>query len=173
MDWLEQFSPMKIHWSKKWLSIPYQGQTVVLQGNTSSMDNKHLLHVVYLLHLAGETSTVPQLDPRIATVLQQFKSVFDEPTMLPPSRSYDHIIPLVLSAQPVFIRPYRYAPAVKDEIERQVSEMLASGIIQHSSSPFSIPVLLVRKKDQSWRFCVDFRHLNALTVKRKYPMPII
>jgi hypothetical protein len=173
MDWLEQFSPMKINWTEKWLSIPYKGHTVVLQGKYQYTDSPDLFHVVYLLHAMDSDSAMGDVDPKISEVLQSFQPVFDIPQGLPPSRSCDHSIPLIQGYQPVFIWPYRYAPAVKDEIERQVNEMLASGIIQHSNSPFSSPVLLVRKKDQSWRFCVDFRHLNALTVKRKYPVPII
>jgi hypothetical protein len=73
----------------------------------------------------------------------------------------------------VNVKPYRYSPTQKDEIERQVKEMLINGVIQPSSSPFASPVLLVKKKDGSWRFCVDYRHLNAITVKNKYPLPIV
>jgi hypothetical protein len=62
---------------------------------------------------------------------------------------------------------------MKDEIENQVQEMLHKGLIQPSNSGFSSPVLLVKKKDKTWRFCVDYIHLNALTVKFKYPVPII
>lgn len=75
-------------------------------------------------------------------------------------------------AKPVYIRPYRYPPALKDEIEKQVQDMLQRSIIQPSSSPFSSPMLLVKKKDGSWRPCVDYRHLNALTVRGKFPIPI-
>jgi hypothetical protein len=73
----------------------------------------------------------------------------------------------------VNVKPYRYSPTQKDEIERQVKEMLINGVIQPSSSPFASPVLLVKKKDGSWRFCVDYRHLKAITVKNKYPLPIV
>jgi hypothetical protein len=62
---------------------------------------------------------------------------------------------------------------VKDEIEHQIADMLNSGIVQHRQSPFSSSVLLVKKKDGTYCFCVDFRQLNAITVKTKYPVPVI
>jgi hypothetical protein len=62
---------------------------------------------------------------------------------------------------------------MKTKVENQVRKMLNKGLIEYSQSPFSSPVLLVKKKDQSWKFCVDYRYLNALTRKFKYPMPDI
>jgi hypothetical protein len=76
-------------------------------------------------------------------------------------------------AQPFCLRPYRYNPAQKNEIETQVQDMLHKGWIQPSSSPYSSHVLLVWKKIGDWRLCVDYRRLNALTIKNKYPLPII
>ena len=90
-----------------------------------------------------------------------------------PPRTLDHHIPLLPHTTPVNSRPYRYSPLHKTEIERQVKELLQAGLIDHSSSPFASPVLLVQKKDGSWRFCVDYRKLNAVTVKNKFPMPVI
>lgn len=110
--------------------------------------------------------------PEIAVLLEEFASVFRPLSDLPPKRYCDHSIPLIQGAKPVHIRPYRYAPALKTEIEKQIAEMLQKGIIQPSISAFSSPVLLVRKKDGSWRFCVDYRYLNALTVKSRFPIPV-
>ncbi|XP_024314628.1 uncharacterized protein LOC112270762 [Brachypodium distachyon] len=110
---------------------------------------------------------------KVTQVLDAFADVFVEPQGLPPPRSFDHSIPLVPGAQPVSRRPYRYNPAQKDEIEKQVSELLRQAVIQHSCSPFASLALLVQKKDGSWRMCVDYRHLNALTVKNRYPLPVI
>lgn len=69
------------------------------------------------------------------------------PDSLPPKRACDHAIPLISGATPVNIRAYRYPPQLKDEIDTQVQSMLAQGLIQPSSSPFSSPVLLVQKKE--------------------------
>jgi hypothetical protein len=73
----------------------------------------------------------------------------------------------------VKIRPYRHSLELKDEIEKQIAEMLTAGVISPSTSAFSSPIIMVRKKDLTWRPCVDYMNLNMLTVKSKYPMPVI
>jgi hypothetical protein len=69
--------------------------------------------------------------------------------------------------------PYRYPQLQKDELKRQCEEMLQQGTIRASTSPFSAPVLLVKKSDGSWRFCIDYGALNAATVKDKFLIPIV
>nr|XP_016487570.1 PREDICTED: uncharacterized protein LOC107807660 [Nicotiana tabacum] len=107
-------------------------------------------------------------------VLQEFKRVFSEPKGLPPFREpFDHHIPLKEGSNPVNTRPYNYSPVQKDVIERVVQELQFQGLIQHSSSPFASPVVLVGKKDGSWKLCVDYRALNQITIKDRYHIPII
>lgn len=74
---------------------------------------------------------------------------------------------------PKFQFPYRVSYGQKNEIEKIVKGLLDSGEIQPSKSPFASPVLLVKKKDTTWRMCVDYRYLNSLTIKHNYPIPII
>ena len=111
--------------------------------------------------------------PEVQALLQKFSAVFEEPKGVPPRRKYDHTIPLIPGATPVAVRPYRVAPHLKTEMEKQVKELLQNGMIRLSKSPFSSPVLMVKKKDGTWRMVVDYRHLNALTLKSKYPLPVI
>lgn len=122
---------------------------------------------------ASEEKEEGEIPTEIQQVLNQYEDLFQEPKGLPPARLHDHKIPLQPGANPVNIRPYRYTHEQKDEMERQISKMLQSAIIQPSTSPYASPVLLVKKKDNSWRFCVDYRQLNKSTVKDKYPIPII
>jgi hypothetical protein len=117
------------------------------------------------------TATV--IAPDLQAVLSEFDAVFSDPATLPPRRALDHAITLEHTTQLVNSRPYRYSPLQNDEIERQVAEMIRSGVVMPSMSPFASPVLLVKKKDGSWRFCVDYRKLNSLTIKNKFPLPIV
>jgi hypothetical protein len=110
---------------------------------------------------------------QIKDLILTYGSIFEEPKDLPPSRQYDHSISLLPNVAPINCRPYRYSPEQNDEIERQVTKMLEAGIVVSSLSPFASPMLLVKKKDNSWRFCVDYRKLNSISVKNKFPLPII
>ncbi|XP_047943092.1 uncharacterized protein LOC125189916 [Salvia hispanica] len=107
----------------------------------------------------------------ISNALQSHCEVFQLATGMPPARQFDHRIHLLPNTKPVNVRPYRYLYIQKNEIEHQVQEMLDQGIIRHSQSSFSSPVLLVRKKDGTFRFCVDYRALNTATVPNHFPIP--
>lgn len=87
-----------------------------------------------------------QLAPELQGVLDKFSSVFDDIKSLPPTRRQDHQIPLKHGSDPPNVRPYNYHYIQKEEIEKQVTEMLTSGIIRPSNSPFASPVILVKKK---------------------------
>lgn len=118
---------------------------------------------------AAEEQNEGEILAEISTVLHQFA----EPTSLPPRRNHDHHIPLKSDANPVSIRSYRYNFFQKNEIEKQVNEMLHNGLIQPSHSPFSSHVLLVKKKDGSQRFCLNYRELNNKSIKDKFSIPLV
>ena len=111
------------------------------------------------------TSSPKTLAPSIHVLLTKYTALFQPPQSLPPARTTDHHIHLLPQSTPLNVRPYRYPHFQKQEIELQVDSMLQKGLIQPSTSPFSSPVLLVKKHDGTWRFCVDYKALNSLTIK--------
>ncbi|XP_074282563.1 uncharacterized protein LOC141607104 [Silene latifolia] len=113
------------------------------------------------------------VDPIIQGLLQEFEDVFKEPTTLPQHREHDHQIHIKEGIAPVNLRPYRYPVVQKDAIEQIVNEMLEPGVVRPSQSPFSFPIVMVKKKDGTWRLCVDYRELNKSIIRDTFPMPVI
>ncbi|GJU23989.1 putative reverse transcriptase domain-containing protein [Tanacetum coccineum] len=107
-------------------------------------------------------------------IVQDFPEVFPEDLPgLPPTRQVEFQIDLVPGAAPVARAPYRLAPSEMKELSEQLKELSDKGFIRPSSSPWGAPVLFVKKKDGSFRMCIDYRELNKLTVKNRYPLPRI
>ena len=143
---------------------------------TTSVASLYHLSIVPVTNSFSPTIHTPHSSPMVAslqTLLDDFSSIFDILKGLPPQHPFDHHIPLRLGSSPVNVCPYRYPHYQKAEMEKLIKEMLCDGIIRPSTSPFSSPVLLVIKKDNSWRFCVDYRTLNAMTVKDHFPIPMV
>ncbi|GJW55912.1 retrotransposon-related protein [Tanacetum coccineum] len=107
------------------------------------------------------------------SLLLEYDDVFSVPISLLPNRYHDHKIPLKEGTPPINIRPYRHPLTQKDAIEVMVKELLDVGVIRHSQSSFDAPIVMVKKKDGSWRMCINYRQLNKQTIKDKFPIPII
>jgi hypothetical protein len=106
-------------------------------------------------------------------VLQECEDIFSKAHALPPVRDCDHAIPLKPGSKPPNLRPYRIPHKKKEEVEQLIKAMLQDEIIKSSSSPNSSLAILLRKKDGSWRLCIDYRELNSQTIKNKLPIPVI
>jgi hypothetical protein len=110
----------------------------------------------------------------LQALLSKQQTVFSTPQGLPPSRGvHDHSISLVPGTLPPNIHPYHHPFAQKNEIEKMVQELLTTRVIRPSTNPYSSPVFMVLNKEGSWRMCSDFCALNKLTIKDKFPIPVI
>lgn len=113
-------------------------------------------------------------DPDLKKLLEKFKRVFGPiPPGLPRDRGIGHTIGLEPGVEAPWRAIFRMSPPEKEELAKQIKEMLAAGWIEPSSSPFGAPVLFVKKKDGSLRLVIDYRALNKVTIKNRYPLPRI
>ena len=117
----------------------------------------------------------PDFQPQLQALLHEFADVFPKelPCVLPPDRHIAHAIDIMPGHAPPNSAPYRLSQPELEEVRKQIDQLLSKGLIRPSSSPFGAPVLLVKKKDGSMRMCIDYRKLNNITVKNKYPLPRI
>nr|GEY08933.1 putative reverse transcriptase domain-containing protein [Tanacetum cinerariifolium] len=107
-------------------------------------------------------------------VVREFPDVFPEELPgLPPVRQVEFQIDLIPGAAPIARAPCRLAPSEMQELSNQIQELADRGFIRPSTSPWGAPILFVKKKDGSFRMCIDYRELNKLTVKNRYPLPRI
>ena len=133
----------------------------------SRSDPALLFSVIWSDGSSAESRVLPR-------VVQEFPDVFpDDLTELPPHRDVDFTIELVPGTVPISIAPYRFAPAELKELKVQLQELLDKGFIRPSTSPWGASALFAKKKDGSLRLCIDYRRLNQVTVKNKYPLPRI
>ncbi|GJT77606.1 putative reverse transcriptase domain-containing protein [Tanacetum coccineum] len=127
---------------------------------------------LFLAHVTENKSKEKRMED--VPVIRDFPEVFPEELPgLPPLRQVEFQIDLVPGAAPVARAPYRLAPSEMRELLVQLQELLKKGFIHPSSSPWGAPVLFVKKKDGSFRMCIDYHELNKLTVKNRYPLPRI
>ena len=107
-------------------------------------------------------------------IVCEFSDVFPEELPgLSLDREIEFSVDLIPGTQPISIPPYRMAPAELKELREQLQDLLDKGFIRASTSPWDAPVLFVKKKDGSMQLCVDYRQLNKVTIKNKYPLPRI
>ncbi|KAJ9557239.1 hypothetical protein OSB04_011853 [Centaurea solstitialis] len=128
--------------------------------------------VAFMAHVVDKSAKEKQIQD--IPIVRDFPEVFPEELPgLPPQRQVEFHIDIIPGAGPVARSPYRLAPSEMQELSNQLQELLDKGFIRPSSSPWGAPVLFVKKKDGSFRMCIDYRELNKITIKNRYPLPRI
>ncbi|GAU42077.1 hypothetical protein TSUD_326550 [Trifolium subterraneum] len=189
IEWLSTLGDMIVNWKKHSMNFWFKGEWVTMRGMETQLNMMETLQSVLCKsrkrRMAGWQREEEKVEDGVLSTLEVGQTrelehllslcadVFQDPTGLPPKREKEHVITLREGASAVNVRPYRYPYHHKNEIERQVQEMLSNGIIRPSTSAFSSPVILVKKKDNSWRMCIDYRALNKATVPEKFPILVI
>lgn len=160
MDWLSKHRG-NIACAERTVTVTnHQGKTVTCHIKPSLTDS--LVH-----NLKVES-------PEDVPIVKEYLDVFPEELPgMPPKREVEFVIDLVPGTTPIAKRPYRMAATELAELKKQLTELEQKGYIRPSSSPWGAPVLFVGKKDGSKRLCVDYRALNGVTIKNKYPLPRI
>jgi hypothetical protein len=157
MDWLTKHKGIISCANKTVLLIDHQGKSVSCQAQPPANDPM-------MFNLATES----------ISVVEEFMDVFPEELLgMSPEREVEFYIDLIPGTTPITKRPYRMAPTELVELKLQIADLQQKGYICPSSSPWGAPVLFVTKKDGSMRIRIDYRSLNEVTIKNKYPLPRI
>ncbi|GJR68691.1 putative reverse transcriptase domain-containing protein [Tanacetum coccineum] len=190
MDWLANHHAV-IVCDEKIVRIPYGDEVLIVQGDRDGKGEKSKLSIIsctktqkyikrgcliFLAQVTKKETEDKSEEKRLEDVptVRDFPEVFPEDLPgLPPTRQVEFQIDLVPGAAPVARAPYRLAPSELQELSTQLQELSDKGFIRPSSSPWGAPVLFVKKKDGSFRMCIDYRELNKLAVKNQYPLPRI
>ncbi|GJW13746.1 putative nucleotidyltransferase, ribonuclease H [Tanacetum coccineum] len=187
MDWLANHHAV-IVCDEKIVRILYGDEVLIVQGDRSGKEKKSKLSIIsctkthkyikkgcliFLAQVTKKETEDKSEEKRLEDVstVRDFPKVFPEELPgLPPTRQVEFQIDLVLGAAHVARAPYRLAPSELQALSTQLQELSNKGFIRPSSSPWGAPVLFVKKKDGSFRMCIDYRELNKLTVKNRYPL---
>ncbi|WVZ02752.1 hypothetical protein V8G54_023558 [Vigna mungo] len=173
LEWLASLGEVRADFGNLRLSIGKGLQEHVLRGDpTLSRSESSLKSLWQDFKQQGtcfvikweeitHSGTVP-VPPQVLSILAANEDIFQAIEGLPPSREHDHSIHLQEGAAIPSLRPYKL-----------IQEMLQAGVIRPSISPYSSPIILVKKKDGGWRFCVDYRALKRVTIPNKFPIPMI
>lgn len=191
MDWLTKYH-VNIIRDEKIVRVPYGKKVLSIQGDRGIRGNPSRLSVISCTNIpklvekgcylfVAQISTKKEVEKEknekhieYVPIVREFQEVFlDDLPGLPPARQVEFQIELIPSTAPVAQAPFRLAPTELEELSKQLTELIEKGFIRPSSSPWGAPVLFVKKKDGSFRMCIDYRGLNKLTIKNRYPLPRI
>ncbi|GKB85499.1 hypothetical protein Tco_0957771 [Tanacetum coccineum] len=169
MDWLVKYQAI-IVCAEKIVRIPWGNETLIVHGDGSNRGNEARLHIIsYTKTQEYMLKGCPVFLANVTTKETEDKSEKKRLEDVPIVRDFPEVFPKDLSAR----APYRLAPSEMKELSEQLKELSDKGFIRPSSSPWGAPVLFVKKNDGSFQMCIDYRELNKLTVKNRYPLPRI
>ncbi|CAH9086750.1 unnamed protein product, partial [Cuscuta epithymum] len=183
MDWLEKHHARVDCYTKVLELEGTHGDTLRFEGDRGK-SNSCIISAVrarnmmrkgchaYLAYVVDKTKEGTNIDD--VRVVCKYPDVFPKDLPgLPPDREIEFVIEVEPGTKPISIPPYRMAPAELNELKTQLQELLDNGFIRPSHSPWGAPVLFVKKKDGTLRMCIDYRQLNKVTIKNRYPLPRI